>query len=138
MYLQRSESNQSSVLLTDVANTIAGKYSCEVSADAPTFNTAIDAGEMEVVGKCIYFTRCFKRDLLIKLSTEIPEQRPIITGIHSRYKFGDIINGNCSSDNSYPAANLSWFINDIPVSIFFFLYEAVLLISKSFSIYVFR
>lgn len=49
-YLQRSESNHSKVLLTGVPNSIAGKYSCEVSADAPTFNTAIDAGEMEVVG----------------------------------------------------------------------------------------
>ncbi|KAL5281384.1 hypothetical protein ACFFRR_005028 [Megaselia abdita] len=93
--VERSESNQSNVLLTDVQNGIAGKYSCEVSADAPTFNTAIDSGEMEVV--------------------EIPDQRPVITGIHSRYKFGDVISGNCSSDNSYPAANLSWFINEMPV-----------------------
>lgn len=30
----------------------AGKYSCEVSADAPSFHTLIAAAELEVVGEC--------------------------------------------------------------------------------------
>lgn len=47
---------------------------------------------------------------------ELPTQRPIITGIHSRYRLGDVINGNCSSDYSKPAANLTWWINDIQVN----------------------
>lgn len=29
----------------------AGKYSCEVSADAPSFHTLIAAAELEVVGE---------------------------------------------------------------------------------------
>lgn len=29
----------------------SGKYSCEVSLDAPSFHTLISAGELDVVGK---------------------------------------------------------------------------------------
>ncbi|XP_067620110.1 uncharacterized protein [Eurosta solidaginis] len=87
-----SESNATHVF---IRNPTSGKYSCEVSADAPTFDTIVVSGEMEVV--------------------ELPTQRPVITGIHSRYRLGDIINGNCSSDFSKPAANLTWWINDMQV-----------------------
>ncbi|XP_036321972.1 uncharacterized protein LOC118735986 isoform X2 [Rhagoletis pomonella] len=85
-----SESNATHVF---IRNPTSGKYSCEVSADAPSFDTFFVSGEMEVV--------------------ELPTQRPVVTGIHSRYRLGDIINGNCSSDFSKPAANLTWWINDI-------------------------
>ncbi|XP_055852709.1 uncharacterized protein LOC129916648 [Episyrphus balteatus] len=88
-------SNQSHVTLVSVPLSITGKFSCEVSADAPSFHTIIHTAEMEIV--------------------ELPTQRPIITGIHSRYRLGDVINGNCSSDYSKPAANLTWWINEIPV-----------------------
>lgn len=88
-------SNQSHVTLVSVPLSITGKFSCEVSADAPSFHTLIHTAEMEIV--------------------ELPTQRPIITGIHSRYRLGDVINGNCSSDYSKPAANLTWWINEIPV-----------------------
>uniref|UniRef100_A0A1A9VNT9 CD80-like immunoglobulin C2-set domain-containing protein n=1 Tax=Glossina austeni TaxID=7395 RepID=A0A1A9VNT9_GLOAU len=47
--------------------------------------------------------------------SELPTQRPIITGIHSRYRLGDNIDGNCSLDYTKPAANLTWWINDIQV-----------------------
>uniref|UniRef100_T1GF50 Ig-like domain-containing protein n=1 Tax=Megaselia scalaris TaxID=36166 RepID=T1GF50_MEGSC len=49
--VDQSESNESHVLLTSVSLNITGKFSCEVSADAPTFHTAFHTGEMEVVGK---------------------------------------------------------------------------------------
>ncbi|XP_055923915.1 uncharacterized protein LOC129954197 [Eupeodes corollae] len=88
-------SNQSHVTLVSVPLSITGKFSCEVSADAPSFHTLIHTAEMEIV--------------------ELPTQRPIITGIHSRYRLGDVINGNCSSDYSKPAANLTWWINEIAV-----------------------
>nr|XP_036216047.1 uncharacterized protein LOC106619348 [Bactrocera oleae]XP_036216048.1 uncharacterized protein LOC106619348 [Bactrocera oleae]XP_036216049.1 uncharacterized protein LOC106619348 [Bactrocera oleae]XP_036216050.1 uncharacterized protein LOC106619348 [Bactrocera oleae] len=87
-----AESNATHVF---IRNPTSGKYSCEVSADAPSFNTFLVSGEMEVV--------------------ELPTQRPIITGVHSRYRVGDVINGNCSSDFSKPAANLTWWINDMQV-----------------------
>ncbi|XP_017155050.1 uncharacterized protein LOC108163992 [Drosophila miranda] len=93
--VETTQSNASHVLLRNVPTSISGKFACEVSADAPTFDTSIVAADMEVV--------------------ELPTQRPIITGIHSRYRLGDIVNGNCSSDYSKPAANLTWWINDIQV-----------------------
>lgn len=46
---------------------------------------------------------------------ELPEQKPTITGIHSRYRQGDTLQGNCTSHYSKPAANLTWTINDVPV-----------------------
>ncbi|XP_053958428.1 uncharacterized protein LOC128863335 [Anastrepha ludens] len=85
-----SESNATHVF---IRNPTSGKYSCEVSADAPSFDTFFVSGEMEVV--------------------ELPTQRPVITGVHSRYRLGDVVNGNCSSDFSKPAANLTWWINDV-------------------------
>ncbi|KAH8251411.1 hypothetical protein KR032_011177, partial [Drosophila birchii] len=93
--VETTQSNASHVLLRNVPTSISGKFACEVSADAPTFDTSIVAADMEVV--------------------ELPTQRPIITGIHSRYRLGDVVNGNCSSDYSKPAANLTWWINDIQV-----------------------
>uniref|UniRef100_A0A1I8NMA3 Ig-like domain-containing protein n=1 Tax=Stomoxys calcitrans TaxID=35570 RepID=A0A1I8NMA3_STOCA len=90
-----TQSNASHVLIRNVPLSISGRYACEVSADAPSFHTTMMMGIMDVV--------------------ELPTQRPIITGIHSRYRLGDVINGNCSSDYSKPAANLTWWINDIQV-----------------------
>lgn len=87
-----AESNATHVF---IRNPTSGKYTCEVSADAPAFDTFFVSGEMEVV--------------------ELPTQRPVITGVHSRYRLGDNINGNCSSDFSKPAANLTWWINDMQV-----------------------
>jgi hypothetical protein len=49
--------------------------------------------------------------------TEVPISSPVIHGIRSRYKLGDIVRGNCTSKYSRPAANLTWTINDIIVSI---------------------
>lgn len=42
---------------------------------------------------------------------EVPKLNPYITGINSRYKVGDLLRGNCTSEKSYPAANLTWYIN---------------------------
>lgn len=92
--VERALSNQSHVVLTSVQLGISGKFSCEVSADAPSFHTVIVSGDMEIV--------------------EVPEKPPTLSGIHSRYRLGDTINGNCTSYYSKPAANLTWTINDIP------------------------
>jgi hypothetical protein len=42
---------------------MSGRYTCEVSVDAPTFQTTLVSGEMEVVGKqkkLIYFSFHFE------------------------------------------------------------------------------
>lgn len=46
----------------------------------------------------------------------VPGKDPVITGIRSRYKVGDIVRGNCTSSHSRPAANITWTVNGYEVS----------------------
>ncbi len=48
--LQELESNQTTVVLHHLAVPSAGTYRCEVSAEAPLFNTVSRSGKMEIVG----------------------------------------------------------------------------------------
>ncbi|KAL7042866.1 hypothetical protein ACKWTF_001318 [Chironomus riparius] len=95
VHVMQSASNESQLTLSSVTPATTGKFSCEVSADFPSFHTMIVSGDMEVV--------------------EVPHQSPQILGIRARYKPGDIIRGNCTAKYSRPAANLTWTINDVPV-----------------------
>ncbi|XP_049548184.1 uncharacterized protein LOC125959403 [Anopheles darlingi] len=90
--IKRSASNESHLVLLDVSMASSGKYSCEVSADAPSFHTLIKTGDLEVC--------------------EVPKHVPTIHGIRSRYRIGDIIRGNCSSHSARPPANITWYINE--------------------------
>lgn len=49
---QESESSESQLVLSNVSPATTGKFSCEVSADFPSFHTMIVSGDMEVVGEC--------------------------------------------------------------------------------------
>lgn len=53
----------------------------------------------------------------IRVIAEIPETKPTIDGIVARYRPGDELRGNCSSEFSKPAANLTWTVNDAEVCI---------------------
>ncbi|KAG1682647.1 hypothetical protein GQR58_010789 [Nymphon striatum] len=44
-----------------------------------------------------------------------PTEDPTIRDLRFDVKVGQIINMNCTSDYSRPAANLSWFLNDIEI-----------------------
>ncbi|KAH8409971.1 hypothetical protein KR009_003407, partial [Drosophila setifemur] len=94
--VKRMSSNESQVVLDAVTMATSGKYSCEVSADAPSFHTLIAAAELEVI--------------------ETPHNPPFITGIRPRYRVGDILRGNCTSRHSRPAANLTWTVNNEEVN----------------------
>lgn len=62
-------------------------------------------------------------EILYIVITEVPEQRPYISGIphsNAHYHVGSIVRANCTSRNSKPAANLTWAINSKPVSFFSF------------------
>lgn len=52
--LKVSSSNASRIVLNKVVPQISGKFSCEVSADAPSFQTHIVSGELQVVGECLW------------------------------------------------------------------------------------
>lgn len=48
---QENMSNGSNIVILALDTPLSGKYSCEVSADAPSFHTTIVSAEMEVVGE---------------------------------------------------------------------------------------
>ena len=47
---------------------------------------------------------------------DVPQNKPVITEIKSHYRIGELIRGNCTGQYSRPASNLTWLINDKPVS----------------------
>ena len=49
--------------------------------------------------------------LYTTLCSVSPESRPQVTGLQSHYKPGDTVNISCLCPSSFPAANISWFIN---------------------------
>lgn len=84
-------SSASQVELRDVTLSSSGRYRCEVSGEAPSFQTVSQHGDMLVVA--------------------LPEEGPRISGGRPRYQVGDTVRVNCTSGRSKPAAQLSWFIN---------------------------
>ena len=79
------------VILLNLNLKSAGSYRCEVSAEAPLFNTVSQRRKMGVI--------------------VLPQSRPRISGGKHTYHVGDHVRVNCTSDKSKPAANLKWYIN---------------------------
>ena len=79
------------VILLNLNLKSAGSYRCEVSAEAPLFNTVSQRRKMGVI--------------------VLPQSRPRISGGKHTYHVGDQVRVNCTSDKSKPAANLKWYIN---------------------------
>ncbi|KAL7045569.1 hypothetical protein ACKWTF_002262 [Chironomus riparius] len=82
------------VVLQSVNLASSGRYRCEISGEAPMFQTVSDTGDMVVV--------------------VLPETDPKITGGRARYQINDKVNVNCTSGRSKPAVKLTWFINGVP------------------------
>ncbi|XP_046664662.1 uncharacterized protein LOC124357185 [Homalodisca vitripennis] len=91
LHVDKSRSNETQLFLTSVTTSLTGQYNCEVSADAPSFHTAIVAANMDVV--------------------EVPSFPPTLTGIKSRYRLKDVMRANCTAAPSKPAVNLTWGLN---------------------------
>ncbi|XP_032592101.1 uncharacterized protein LOC6562657 isoform X2 [Drosophila grimshawi] len=73
----------------------SGRFRCEVSGEAPSFQTVTEHGDMVVVS--------------------LPDQGPPkISGGRPRYQIGDWVRINCTAGRSKPAVNLSWFVNGEP------------------------
>ncbi|XP_031832613.1 cell adhesion molecule 1-like [Nomia melanderi] len=84
-------SDHQQVLLQDASLHTRGRYRCEVSAEGPNFHSVNAEANMEVV--------------------VLPQDGPTITGEEKIYATGDVLDLNCTSGKSHPAANLTWFIN---------------------------
>ncbi|BES97225.1 IG [Nesidiocoris tenuis] len=85
-------SNNSVVTLNNVQRELSGVYKCEVSADAPSFHTIIQESQVTVVVE--------------------PLDLPTISIEKLKYTYGEKIKANCSSRSSFPAANLTFLINE--------------------------
>lgn len=55
---QIHHSNASQVVLRNVAFGLSGNFSCEVTAESPSFSTATGHIHMQVVGKFLFFFLC--------------------------------------------------------------------------------
>ncbi|BFF94540.1 uncharacterized protein DMAD_12147 [Drosophila madeirensis] len=85
-------SSDAIVTLRDVNLNSAGRFRCEVSGEAPSFQTVTEHGDMVVVS--------------------LPDQGPPkISGGRPRYQIGDWVRINCTAGRSKPAVDLSWFVN---------------------------
>ncbi|XP_073979184.1 cell adhesion molecule 2-like isoform X2 [Rhodnius prolixus] len=91
VHVKLEHSNESQVTLESLELSSSGRYRCEVSAEAPSFQTVSDHGDM--------------------LTVALPEEGPRIYGGKPRYQAGDTVRVNCTSGRSKPAAQLTWYIN---------------------------
>ncbi|EDW11450.2 uncharacterized protein Dmoj_GI17146 [Drosophila mojavensis] len=87
-------SSDTQVMLRRVTLQSSGVYRCEVSGEAPAFNTVSESETMTVV--------------------VTPNHGPKISGGQPRYQIGDIVRVNCTSAPSKPVCHLSWLINGEP------------------------
>ncbi|XP_066144472.1 uncharacterized protein [Euwallacea fornicatus] len=90
-----SKSSPHEVVLRSVQPEVTGRYKCEVSSDAPNFDTKMNWGYMHVL--------------------YAPVGDPVI---YVEKKFADVdetIYANCSSPPSFPHSNISWYLDGIKV-----------------------
>ncbi|XP_059470090.1 uncharacterized protein LOC132193439 [Neocloeon triangulifer] len=89
-------SGNKSVVLRDVQRDLTGNYKCEVSGDQPTFHTDVKSAPMLVV--------------------DVPQETPRIEIEKYRFKTDEPILANCTSALSFPAPNITWFVNGMQIS----------------------
>ena len=90
--------NLHQMALQEVKLSTSGKYTCQITLDAPPFQFTSRSGNMTVIS--------------------IPERFPVIDGNkgHQNYRLGERVQLNCTCYDTHPPANLRWFINDRQVS----------------------
>ncbi|XP_053680534.1 uncharacterized protein LOC128731437 [Anopheles nili] len=92
-----NHSDGTKVLLRGLTLKSSGLYRCEISAEAPSFDSVQGEGRMEVI--------------------YIPKEGPHISdGERKSYQIGETMELNCSSGRSYPASTLQWYLNDLLVT----------------------
>ncbi|CAH0769855.1 unnamed protein product [Bemisia tabaci] len=90
--VDKAASNASVVVLQYVGFSLSGNLSCEVTADAPSFATAVVSRQILVV--------------------ELPEEDPVIRTEHNRYFPGDYLIANCTCPPSKPGASMAFYLNN--------------------------
>ncbi|KAG5873424.1 hypothetical protein JTB14_020623 [Gonioctena quinquepunctata] len=78
------------LVLKNLQAEATGRYKCEVSSDAPNFYTCMQSGYMYVI--------------------DVPDENPVMI-MEKDLDMGQTVKGNCSAPPSYPAANITWYLN---------------------------
>lgn len=89
-----NRSSNTAVALLNLTQESAGNYKCEVSGEAPLFQTT-------------------SRHKYINIHL-LPKTGPRLTGLQEQYNIDDVVLANCSLPPTKPKAHLKWFINDEP------------------------
>ena len=63
--------------------------------------------------------------LMRLLFTDLPDEKPRITGIKEKYQIGERLEALCTSWQSHPPANLTWWINEEKVMVMMMMMEAL-------------
>ncbi|XP_060852464.1 uncharacterized protein LOC132930548 isoform X2 [Rhopalosiphum padi] len=87
IYIDIDKSNSNEVVLKSLELSSSGTYRCEVSAEAPSFQTVFQDRDMITV------------------------EGPRIVGLQHEYNVGDAVNANCTSSKMQFHAQLIWYIN---------------------------
>ncbi|KAL0134821.1 hypothetical protein PUN28_001535 [Cardiocondyla obscurior] len=96
LYIDLSQSDRNKVSLLG-SNTrkgkvdLAGSYGCEVSSEAPSFDTDYRETNMSVA--------------------VLPRSAPVLEGVRPSYEVGEILQAECTSGLSYPPAVLTFILN---------------------------
>ncbi|XP_050070511.1 uncharacterized protein LOC126558530 [Anopheles maculipalpis] len=92
-----NHSDGTKVLLRGLTLKSSGIYRCEISAEAPNFDSVQGEGRMDVI--------------------YVPKDGPHISDNEVKsYQIGETMELNCTSGRSYPASTLQWFLNDLLVT----------------------
>ncbi|XP_050543743.1 uncharacterized protein LOC126906846 [Daktulosphaira vitifoliae] len=92
IHIDIDKSNSNEVVLDSLQLSSSGSYRCEVSAEAPSFQTVAQERDM--------------------LTVALPES-PQISGLQSEYIVGEIVNANCTLNHALPLQpQLVWYINN--------------------------
>ncbi|XP_055523065.1 uncharacterized protein LOC129717234 [Wyeomyia smithii] len=86
-------SNATHVTLRNVGFNLSGNFTCEVTADAPSFYTGVATNVLTVV--------------------ELPHSAPTLWTEHTKYDPGDILRANCSTPPSKPGATITFLLNSM-------------------------
>lgn len=90
--IQLAHSDATSVTLRGVTRDLTGQFQCEVSEDAPLFHTDIRFAVMQVI--------------------ELPNEEPRMIVEKKTLFANDNLKATCTVGTSFPAANITWYINN--------------------------
>ncbi|GBP61535.1 hypothetical protein EVAR_44006_1 [Eumeta japonica] len=95
----------------------AAHYTCEVSSEGPRFAVDKRSAEMTLAGTRFFY---ISNSIFITgtrlMSAVLPEYDPLITNLPLVLLPGEDVLVNCTADYSLPPADISWFLDDEPVT----------------------